>query len=165
MLNKRGEMFNSCKTWLKIGGALEFRRVREYPAHTNFHKVAVFAVVVHPFLQLLLVCSFDSTAVYLRALPAVLVLAEAFAETPGVTRRVSERHPDNLGVLVRQSTLCYFPHQIGNVGRFVEYDDDALSLVVQSGKCLGVMLRPWDCVSAPAFVVTGIVAVHWWCTG
>jgi hypothetical protein len=23
MLNKRGEMFNSCKTWLKLGGALD----------------------------------------------------------------------------------------------------------------------------------------------
>ncbi|WP_117042167.1 hypothetical protein, partial [Klebsiella pneumoniae] len=23
MLNKRGEMFNACKTWLKLGGALD----------------------------------------------------------------------------------------------------------------------------------------------
>lgn len=27
MLNKRGEMFNACKTWLKLGGALDDQRL------------------------------------------------------------------------------------------------------------------------------------------
>lgn len=153
---------NPANSWLRQAGwnKLVFRRIREDPAHTDLHKVAILAVVVHPFLQLLLVCSFDSTAVYLRALPAVFIFAEAFAETPGVTRRVPERNPDDFGVFVRQRTLGNLPHQIGNVGRFVEYHDDALTLVVKPGESLGVMLRPWDSISAPAFIVTGIVAVH-----
>lgn len=29
MLNKRGEMFNSCKTWLKFGGALDDRETAD----------------------------------------------------------------------------------------------------------------------------------------
>ncbi|RRF74839.1 hypothetical protein EAO30_27280 [Klebsiella pneumoniae] len=51
-------------------------------AHADLHKVAVLAVVVHPFLQLLLVGAFDGAAVDLRALPAVLVFAEALRNRP-----------------------------------------------------------------------------------
>ena len=109
---------------------LQFRCIREYAAHTDFNEVAVFPVVINPFLQLLFVSAFHRPAVNLRSFPAVFIFAETFAETPGVTCRVSERHPDNLSVFVRKRTLSNFPHQIRNVRRFIEYHDDAFALVV-----------------------------------
>ncbi len=42
-------------------------------------------------------------------------IAEAFPETPGVTRRVSERYPDDFRVFVRQRTLGHLPNFISNV--------------------------------------------------
>ena len=71
----------------------------------------------------------------------MLVFAEAFPESPGVARRVTERHPDNFCVLVSKRALGNLPDQIRDVGCFVEYHNDALTLVVQACKSLGVMLH------------------------
>ena len=44
--------------------------------------------------------------------------------------RVELTCPDDLGVDVREGTLGGFPDHIGNGGRLVEHDQDALALVV-----------------------------------
>ena len=91
------------------------REFQGNPAHTDLHKVAVLAVVIYPFLQLLLVGAFDGAAVNLRALPAMLVFAEALAESPVLRVGLPNPRPDNFRVLVRQRALGNLPDRISNV--------------------------------------------------
>ena len=58
---------------------LQFRCIREYAAHTDFNEVAIFPVVINPFLQLLFVSAFHRPAVNLRSFPAVFIFAETFS--------------------------------------------------------------------------------------
>ena len=59
-----------------------------------------------------------------------------------VSRRVSEREPDDFCVLVGQRPICHFPSLVRDLGCLVEDQDDSLALVVQASEGFGVVLAP-----------------------
>ncbi len=138
---------------------LQVRRFRELAADPDADKVAVLAVVIDPLLDLRLVGTLDVPAVDLARNPAVLVASEALAEPAGVTGRVAECNPDNLGVLVGQRPFGHFPHLVSDVRRLIEHQDDALAIVVQARERLCVVLRPRHRISPPALFVARVVGV------
>jgi hypothetical protein len=66
-----------------------------------------------------------------------------------------KRQPDQLGIGIGQRAQRHFPDGIGNAAGLVENQHDALALVVQPGKGLGIVLAPGHEVTAPALLVAG----------
>ena len=86
----------------------------------------------------------------------MLIPAEAFTESPDISRRVPEGKPNNFGVLVGQRTFGHFPNLIRNRRRLVKHQHNALALIVQACERLRIMLGPRHKVSPPRL---GIQAV------
>ena len=128
---------------------LHRRGAGKHAAHTNLGNVAILAIGPHDLIEIRLVGALDRAAVDLLGVPELALLAEALAECARVERRVAEREPDDLCALVSQRAQRHFPDLFGNARGFVEHNDQALALVVQTGERFGVVLGPSDQIRAP----------------
>lgn len=81
---------------------------------------------------------------------------ETLPEPPLVPRGVAEDAPDNLGILVGEGALGSLPNNIRDGRGLVEYDEDALALVVEAREGFSIPLGPGDHVDAPGTLVLGI---------
>ena len=143
-------MFTIPCRYIRLRDKLTGRHRGKHTAHADFEKVRLFAVVLRPFLHLRLVRPLDRAAVDLVGYPPMLIPAEAFAESPDISRRVSKSKPNNLRVLVGQCTFGNLPNLIRNRRRLVKHQHNALALIVQTGERLRIMFRPRYKVSTPS---------------
>jgi len=76
--------------------------------------------------------------------PIASFVPEAFCESAGGKRGIAERKPNDDRALVREGSLGSVPDDVGDAARFVENQNDNALFVVQAGKRLSVVFRPWN---------------------
>ena len=128
---------------------------REHATDTNANKVAVFAIVRDPAVELVLVADMNVAAVDSARRPAVgkAPARETVTEPALVPRRVTEGHPDDLRVTVSERALGHFPNHVRDSRTFVKDNEYALALIVQPGESLCVAFAPRHHIDPPRALV------------
>ena len=131
---------------------------REFALDADADEIQILAVVSDPLGKFRLVGHAGRAAVDLPRRPAMMKLpaGKAGAEAADIAGRVAEHGPQNFRALVCQRAFRCLPDDVRDGRAFIEDDDDALALIVQSRERFGVVFAPRDAVDPPCIFMLGI---------
>ena len=79
----------------------------------------------------------------------MLETPKALTKPTCILRRVAKRKPNNLCILIGESTFRYLPNPVRDGRGFIENEHDPLAFVVEALESLGIVLAPGNEVRAP----------------